>query len=230
MATSGTWAFDPTAGEMVINAYRKCGVLPQDLTAQHMADASFEANLLQVEWSNRQVNLFSTEPGTETLVADTATYTLPARLITILMATISTTDGSGNEIERVITPISTTTYQSYPNKAQSGVPTTYWLNRQAVPQITLWPVPDSNTTYTLNYRFLTQMEDAKLPTGATLDAPYRFLDAYSKGLSSRLAVIYAPDRAAGLKGLYDEAWGVAANQDTENVPMHVTPGLSGYYR
>lgn len=229
MATSNTYAFNPHASDMVLNAYSRIGIRSTELVAEHFSRAQQEFNFLMVEWSNRQVNLWTSELGSETLVNGTATYDLPEELVTILIAYISTDDGAGNTQDRVITPISTTDYASVPNKLTEAYPTSYWLNRQIDPTVTLWPVPDDQQTYTLKYRYVRQVQDVSLPQGVNVDAPYRFLDVAVAGLAYRLSIHFQPGVTDKRLADYERAWGFAANQDTENVPITIAPGLSSYF-
>jgi hypothetical protein len=77
---------------------------------------------------------------------------------------------------------------------------------------------------------LRQLQDVDLTGGATLDSPYRFLDAITTGLASRLAEMYRPERAAPLEGSYERKLVRALGRDQEQVPLYVTPGLSNYFR
>jgi hypothetical protein len=60
--------------------------------------------------------------------------------------------------------------------------------------------------------------------------PYRWLDAFVAGLAHRLARAYKPALEQIRKADADEAWGIAANQDVENLPIYITPALGSYYR
>lgn len=228
MATSGTFAFAPSAADCVLNAFARLQIRATELTQQHLADAYNESNLLQVEFANRQPNLWTSELYTVTLVASTATYTLPARLIAITAAFVSTTSGS-TTTDMIIGPVSASEYAVYPVKAQTGIPNVYWYNRQATPQITLFPVPDDATTYTLSLRVLAQQEDASMASGTTLDLPYRWMDAFTAGLAARLAQIYKPEMADRLDARAERSWTIAAKEDQEDVPLTIAPAIGGYY-
>lgn len=194
-----------------------------------MADVDVESNLLQVEINNKQPNAWKAELYTQELTAGTATYTLPQRLIAIRDAYLTTTSG-GVSTDQAIWPLSTMEYDYQPNKTQQGVPTSYWMNRLITPTITMWPVPDDNATYTLNVRMMSQIENANLASGTTLDMPYRFLDVFVAGLAHRMARIYAKDQEMMRKQDYLEAWANAAAQDLDdNVTMTIAPDFSGYY-
>ena len=99
------------------------------------------------------------------------------------------------------------------------------------PTITIWPVPNTSTgPSTLSYYRVIQVQDGNFTDGQTLDLPYRWLDAFATGLAYRLAMIWRPEMVAALKPLADEAYGIAAQQDTEYVSMYISPQISGYYR
>lgn len=229
MTSSGTYSYSPSIGSLVLDAFDRIQLRPTALLTEHLTRAQSETNLLLAQWSNKQVNLWKSELQTVTLVAGTESYTLPARTINILIAYISTTS-DGTVIDRVVTPISTVEYGSIPNKSLQAPPTVYWFNRQATPVLYMWPVPDDTTTYTLKLQTAVQVQDAAMASGETPDIPYRFIDAFVAGLAHRLARVYAPALEAQRKADADEAWATAAAQDTEAVPLYITPGVSGYYR
>jgi hypothetical protein len=228
VATSNTYAFSPAASDLVLNAYSRIQLRATELLTEHLTRAEQEFNLLMVEWSNRQVNLWTSQLGSLSLVSGTSTYTLPEEMVTILIAYISTDDGAGNVQDRVITPLSTTDYASLPNKLTEAYPTSYWFNRQIDPTITMWPVPDDGGPYTLKYRYVRQVQDVIVPRGIQIDAPYRLLDAAVSGLAYRLAMHFKPELKEDRLKDYDRAWAIAATQDTENVNFYIIPGLSSY--
>ena len=231
MAASGTYTFNPSGGELALAALGMCGVPRTSVTPQHLADASLQSNLLLVDLANRQPNLWTSYLYSVTMVASTATYVLPSRAQAIQRdgAYISTTSGS-TTTDRIISPISTAHYTSIPNKALTGVPNVYWFQRLITPQVTVWPVPDTATTYTLNLRLLSQIQDTDMKNGINVGLPYRWLDAYTSALASRLAITYAPDKAEALFKLAKVAYDAAAEEDVEDVPLSITPALGGYYR
>lgn len=229
MASSGTYNFNLSVGESVLAAYERAGVRPTSIRAEHMVTARREANLLLVEAANRQVNLWKVELITTALTASDAEYNVPARVVMILDAWISTTQG-GNTNNRYITPMSRTDYASLSNPESEGPPTQYWFNRLIAPTITMWPVPDQSATYELNYYAVVQMQDANLAGGETPDLPYLWLDWFVAGLAHRFARIYAPPRVLELKADAKEAWEIAAAQNVENVNVSLAPPLSRYYR
>jgi len=229
MTTSGTYNFNPSLGELVLNAFARCGVRRTALLQEHMQDARMETNLMLSNWSNRGVNLWEVDVQTVVLSQGITTYNVPSNTIMILDAYISTGSGQ-SQFDRVIMPISRSEYSQTPNKNQQAPPTVFWFDRLINPTVTLWPVPDQDSQYTLRYYRVKQIQDANYDNAQTVDIPYRWFDAFSAGLAARLANIYAPDRAQMLGANAESAYMIAATQDTENVPIYLTPGLSGYFR
>jgi hypothetical protein len=229
MTSSGTYAFSPSNGELVLAAYERIQVRAPALRQEHMLSARRELNFLFSEWANKGVNLWEVIRTQTTLTQGTATYSLPAKTIMILDASIVLNFGQSNESRRYITPISRTEYLSFPNQQIQGPPTVYWFDRLISPTVTLWQVPDGNGPYTLDFFSVTQIQDANLSGGETPDVPYRWLDAIVAGMAHRLARIYEPALEAQREKDADKAWGIAATQDTENVPVVVAPQISGYY-
>jgi hypothetical protein len=202
---------------------------PSELSVQHFFDAANEANFVNVDMCNRLPNLWKSELYSVTLSQGVATYTLPERLINFMAVYLNVDYGDpSSTTDRILTPISTYEYASIPNKATQAPPTSYWFNRQSIPQIVMWPTPDNTATYTLKMQSMMQIEDASLASGTTIDMPYRFLDCFVAKLAHRLARIYRPQQEQLRKADADEAWAVAATEDTEPVPMFVIPNLGSY--
>jgi hypothetical protein len=230
MTSSGAYSWAPSVADLTLNAFGRIGIRRTELTQQHLQDAATESNLLQVEFSNRQPNLWKSELYTVSLVQGQATYTLPERMISPMAVYMTTTpNGSSQGFDRILNPISTFEYASLPNKDTQASPTTYWFNKQVAPQITLWQVPDGSASYTLKLQILSQPEDAKLPSGVTPNFPYRWMDAFTAALAARLSVIYRQDLEDKRKADAERAWQLAAKQDEEEVPIFVYPALGNYY-
>lgn len=235
MTTTGTYAFSPSAGDIVLGAFGMIQLRRYELTTEHLTNAAFHANLLMVDFSNRNPNRWAIETQEVALSTGTSTYNLADRTIGVAIATIRTTV-DGTSTDRVIGPLSATDYEALPNKQQQGKPTSFFFSLLTpTPTVSIWPTPDNTTTYTLRIQTFRQMQDVSLPGGLTIDNPYRFLDAFTTGLAARLAVVYpeklpSPDRAAELEGVYQVRFKLAAEQDQEDTPMYVVPDASGYYR
>ena len=230
MTTTSTYAFNPAASNLMLTAFGRCGIRRSALTPEHFADAYNEANLIQVLLANKQPNLWTDELYEVELEEGTATYELNARLIAIQAAFITTDNGDDTTTDRIVWPYSTFEYAAIPNKEQQAPPTAYWYQRLITPQITVWPVPDADETYTLKLRVCRQIQDVSLKGSKTLDLPYRWLDVWVAEMAYRMARIYAPDREDKRKTEAAEAWANAATEDQEQVPLYLAPSLSGYWR
>jgi hypothetical protein len=224
MATSNTFSFNPSLGSLALAAYRRIGIARTSLSAEHMEDAYNETNLLQSAWGADGITFWTVIQVSQPLTQGQATWFVPTNAITVLDVYIN--NGSSN---RIIFPISRTDYASLAVPTQQGFPTSFWHDRTIQSTLTLWPVPDGNATYTMNYYIYTQLQDANLPQGGNANVPYFWLDAYVAELAHRLSRIHAPALEAVRKMDRDEAYNRASKQ-AEIVPMFITPGLSGFYR
>ena len=128
MASSGVYNFSLTNGEALIAAYERVRIRTPSLRQEHMATARREMNLLFSQWANQQVNLFEVTLVNQALTNGTATYNVDAKVVMILDAYISLDNGTTDQNDRYITPISRTDYASYPNKFDQGPPTVFWLS------------------------------------------------------------------------------------------------------
>jgi len=230
MTTSGTYTFNPSLGELTLYAYNLIGVRNTAVLQEHMEAARMATNMLLSRWANQGVNLWAVDLITTPLVTGQATYSVDANTVVILDAYV-TNDQTGENIDRIILPISRTEYASYPNKEQQGFPTVFWFDRLLSPTVTLWPVPNvNNGPSTLKYYRVRQLQDANLQNGQNVEIPYLWMEAFAYGLAHRLATIWSPDKVALLKPMADEAYVIAADQNIETAQQYFSPMVSGYYR
>lgn len=225
MTTSATYNFNPPIGSLALNAFARCGIRHTEVLAEHMQNAYYEMGYLQAAWVNDGVTLWTVDQETIPLIQGTATYTVPVNTVMILDLYIVINGGNN----RLITPFSRTDYASLANPQTQGVPTSFWFDRAIAPTITFWPVPDGNETSAVYYRYR-QIQDANVPQGGSAEVPYLWLDAFVADLAHRLSRIYAPNLEQQRKVDRDGAYALAAKQGTENVPLFISCGLSGYYR
>jgi len=230
MTTSGTYAFNPSLGEMTLYAYNLIGVRNTAVLQEHMEAARMATNMMLSRWANQGVNLWAVDLITTPLVTGQATYNVDANTVVMLDAYV-TNDQTGQNIDRIILPISRTEYASYPNKEQQGFPTVFWFDRLLSPTVTLWPVPNvDNGPSTLKYYRVRQIQDSALQNGQNVEIPYLWLEAFAYGLAHRLATIWSPDKVMMLKPLADESYSIAAQQNVETAQQYFSPMISGYFR
>jgi hypothetical protein len=223
--TSGTYAWFPPFSDVIIAAYGRCQIRRDAIGVDHLFDAAMAANLLQVDWSNEQVNLWTVDLQTTDLIAGVATYDVDPATVMIMGAYISTGEPAN---DRIITSIDRDMYAAFPDKTKPGRPTVYWFNHQIEPTITLWQPPDDAVDYTLKYFRARQMQDASVPAGMTPEVPYRFLEAYVAGLAFKLAELYAPGRITELAPRAVGAFQKAKDRDVENSPLRIVPAMGIY--
>jgi hypothetical protein len=225
MTTSGTYLFAPAIGDLILDAFSRCQVKRTEITPQHIADAKLAANFVQLTWSNDGITLWSVDQQTIPLVQGTATYTVPANTVMITDLYIVIAGGSN----RLILPFSRTDFASLAKPTEQGIPTSFWFDRLLAPTVTFWPVPDGNENSAVYWRYR-NIQDANMSQGGNAEIPYLGLDAFAAGLAHRLSRSYAPALEQQRKMDYQEAYQLFAKQFTENVPMYISPGLSGYFR
>jgi len=226
MATSGTAAFNPEIVEIVEEAYERCGL--ELRSGYDLKTARRSLDIMAAEWSNKGINLWTVESGTLSLTTGTATYTLPADTIDLLETVIRTGSGS-NQQDLSINRISVSTYATIPNKNNQGRPIQIYVDRQATPKVSVWPTPDSSTTYTLAYWRLRRIEDAGRAGSNTYDVPSRFIPCLVAGLAYHIATKRPEvglDRVTFLKAAYDEQFTLAADEDRDKSSIQFAPNIT----
>lgn len=91
--------------------------------------------------------------------------------------------------------------------------------------ITVWPTPDSATSYQFVYWRMRRIQDAGSGGTKTMDVPFRFIPCLVAGLAYYIA-LKVPDgmnRLAILKQQYDEAWDTAAQEDQDRAAVRFVP-------
>ena len=239
MATSGTYAFNPSLGELTLYAFNLCEIRNTEIAQEHMESARMASNMILSNWSNRGVNLWAVDLVTEPLVEGQSTYNVEQNTVMILDAYVQVDNGNGNPTDRIILPVSRTEYASYPNKEQQGFPTVFWFDRlisasrstgSAGPSVTIWPVPDGVSAQTLKYYRVRQLQDSALTDGQTVEIPYLWMEAFAYALAQRLSLIWNAQKTVLLKPLADEAYQVAAEQNVETAQQYISPQIQGYFR
>ena len=195
MTTSGTRAFNLDVGEIIEEAYERCGL--EVRTGYDAKTARRSLNLMFAEWANRGVNLWTVTQATQTLTQGTAQYTLGTDVVDVLEMVLrrSNTD---YEMDR----ISRGEYVTLPNKTTQGRPSQFYFDRSIAPVINLWATPDSSSD-SIIYYYVRRIEDAGTLVNTT-DMPFRFYPCMVSGLAYYMAMKRAPERLQLLKAVYDE--------------------------
>ena len=101
-----------------------------------------------------------------------------------------------------------------------------------LPNINVWPTPNSGGNYTFVYWRLRRIQDAG--SGVVInDIPYRFIPPMVAGLAYYLSMKLAgvdPNRVLALKADYDQQWDLASQEDREKAPVRFVPRNMFYTR
>jgi len=216
MTTSGSRDFNLDVGEIIEEAYERCGI--EVRTGYDAKTARRSLNLMFADWANRGINLWTVKEGTVTLTQGQATETLATSVVDVLEVVLRR-GGTDYEIER----ISRGEYVTLPNKTTQGRPSQYWLNKQIAPIINLWATPE-NSTDQLIYYYLQRIEDADALVNTT-DMPFRFYPCMVAGLAYYIAMKRTPERIQLLKAVYEEEFQRAADEDEDRVPLKLQPSM-----
>ena len=214
----------PDMPEIFEEAFERAGL--EMRTGYDLKTARRSLNLLTLEWQNRGLNLFTIESGTISVSAGTATYTLPSDTIDIIEHQIRTGSGT-SQVDTALQRISVATYAQQTNKNTKDRPTQIYVQRLPTEtKVTLWPVPDSTTTYTIFYYRLKGIDGLSSGVGSTVTAvPPRFVPCLVAGLAYYIAM-KKPDVAArvpALKQEYEFQFELAAGEDEETASIRFVP-------
>ena len=218
MATSSSRDFDLDVGELIEEAYERCGL--EMRTGYDARTARRSLNLMFADWANRGLNLWTVKQATVSVSSGTASYTLVDNTVVDLLEVVLR-NSSGTDF--TLTQMSRSEYLRIPNKGNTGQPSQYFFDRQVTPTITLWSTPDAS--YTLVFYYVRRIEDADALVNTT-DAPFRFLPCMAAGLAYYIAIKRAPDRIQILKAIYEEEFQRAAAEDASSTPLKLTPNIS----
>lgn len=223
MATTGTTAFTLDIVDIAEEAFERAGL--ELRTGYDLRTARKSLNIMMLEWQNMGVNLWTTEEASFTTVQSQATYTIGADTIDVLEQVVRVNDGvEATQSDTMLDRISMTRYTAITNKVDEGKPTQMWFDRQLTPQMTLWPVPDSNT-YKIYYWRVRRIEDVGTDGSNNMDIPERFIPAMVAGLAFYIAQKHPEraDRVIPLKEAYDQQFALATAEDREKVSTRLVP-------
>ena len=221
MATSGSKDFELDVADYIEEAFERCGL--EVRTGYDLKTAKRSLNLMLADWANRGLNQWTIKQRSLALVANDGEYDLSTDVIDVLSVVVRVS-GTDYSMER----LSRDEYLTIPTKTTSGRPNQFFLDRQLTPNLKIWPVPDSSTSYTVYYDALTRMDDADTFTN-TLDLPFRFYPCLAAGLAYYLSLKKSPQGTQMLKAVYEEEFQRAAEEDRDRASFNVVPKFS-YYR
>ena len=219
MAVSGSVNFELDVVEYIEEAFERCGL--EVKTGYDLKSAKRSLNIMLAEWANRGLNQWTITQSTQALTASDGEYSLGTNIIDILSMSVLR-----SEIYYSLERISRDTYLAIPNKATTGRPTQFFLDRQINPNLKIWPLPE-NSTDVLYFDALTRMDDADNFTN-TLEIPFRFYPCLAAGLAYYIAIKRAPSRIQMLKAVYEEEFERAISEDRDRASVRISPALGDY--
>jgi len=236
MATSGTAKFEKgfTIADIVEEAYERIGI--KGVSGYQLKSARRSLNILFQEWANRGLHYWEVRNNNITLVSGQKTYTM------FRDSTDGTSDATAvygvddvleasyrnSNIDTPLTKINRSAYQALSNKASTGQPTQYFVERFIDKiTITLYLTPGSSEAGKfINYYYTKRIEDAGSYTNDA-DVPYRFVPCMLAGLAYYLAQKEAPQRIQELKLLYEDELQRALSEDGSPSSTYISPKV--YY-
>ena len=220
MATSGSRDFEPDVAEYIEEAFERCGL--EFRTGYDGVTARRSLNLLFADWANRGLNQWTITNSTTTLTEANEYIDLTATTIDVLDVVIRRTEGS-TTTDISMAQVSRSEYWNIPNKSTKARPTQWFLDKQITPRLYIWPASENSTDQLIINRLI-RIEDADASVN-TVDMPFRFYPCLAAGLAYYIGLKRAPDRVPMLKGIYEEEFQRAADQDSGTASLKIAPGL-----
>lgn len=218
----------PDMPELFEEAYERAGL--EMRSGYDLRTIRRSLNIMTLEWANRGINLWTIEGGVQALTPGVATYTMPAETIDLIEHQLRTGAGQA-QTDTFLERVSVSTYAKQTNKNISGRPTQIFIQRLATSTtVTLWPVPDAASPYTLFYYRLKGIDGLASGIGSDVTSvPPRFVPALVAGLAYHIAAKKPQAQALApmLKQEYEEQFKRAADEDTDRSSVSFVP-MSGW--
>jgi hypothetical protein len=130
MTTSSTTLFNLDMGDLIEEAFERCGT--QLRTGYDFRTARRSVNMLTIEWANRGINLWTIEQGQIPININAGQISYPIPVDTIDLYDQVIRQGTGqNQVDINLTRISGDTYLTIPTKNAYGRPIQVWIDRQS---------------------------------------------------------------------------------------------------
>ena len=230
MAVSGTISTTTIDAVSIIEkAYRRLRVFGPQITAEMLTEARRTLFLRLSALTNKGLQLWAIDSFTEALVLAQAAYTLDDGTIDVLQVNF-TLSGAETPMARV----GKDSYTTLTNKASSGQPSMFWLDRQRdAPVLRLWPVPDATADAgTLTIWRKRHIQDIGDFTN-TIDIPQRWHEAVIWDLAAAIGP-ETPDASLELVQIASARAGdevnIAMKAETDASPLIIRPNLRSYTR
>ena len=114
MTTSNSRDFDLDVGEIIEEAYERCGL--ELRTGYDAKTARRSMNLMFADWANRGLNLWTVTQDTKAVTSGTTTYTFDATHVDLLEVVLR----NSSNTDFTLTQMSRSEYLTIPNKSTTG--------------------------------------------------------------------------------------------------------------
>lgn len=221
MAASGAAPFTLVLDDALLEAWERCGLSPTILTGDVARSARRSVQLMLLDWSNQDLQLWQVDRQGISVAPGVAVYAGPVGTVDVLEAWIT-----ADNRDLMLEAMGRDEWAAIPDKAAKGRPTGFWCERRRdMVVVHLWPVPDRAYPIRVNRIRLPETVGA---LSQSPDVPALWAEALAAGLAARLALKYQPSRYEMLKADAAEALARANGEDRERVPLRVLPDMRGY--
>jgi len=184
--------------------------------------------LLQLDWANRGLNLWTVDRIPVPLLANVIEYPLPQDTVDALDVSIENADGTGSQ---PLSRYGMGDYHDLVNRTGPGKPSVFYVRRlTGRAYLCLWPVSDRDSAWTAQVWRLRHMLPVPRGGEGTLDLPLRFVPAMIAGLAFHLSMkakeASAMQRAPALRDVYEAEFQLASEEDRDRANYRVVPDLS----
>lgn len=185
MTISANSSFNPTADQIVRQAFQSAGIVPLGRVPRvdQLNDARDMLTTMLNAMQDKGIMLVTAERVTLTLAPGVASYTLAADTIDVEFPTTYSSPGSTSE--QIVERMSYSDYAPLSDKTASGIPSRVYVEKTATLTATFWNVPTEAGTW--HYRRVRMIRDVD-SGGVTLDITKRYLQAIIWKLAHRLAL------------------------------------------
>lgn len=186
MTTSGSTAYALTVRDIIKTALQEGQVIAAGETpsSEELTDCTIRLNGLLKSWEVRGYTLWRQETMEVDIVGGVNPTTLASTVYDVSAVRFQTSA----TIERPLTPFDRDQYKILPNKAQTGNPSIYYVDRQR-DQVDLyvWPVPSADSAVNIDY--LRKIETVT-NAAETLDVPQDWHETIYTLLAVRLCGMF----------------------------------------
>lgn len=190
--------------------------------------------LLQLDWANRGLNLWTLDRIDVPLLKDQPDYELPLDTIDVLDCALRDWDHQGSTSpyqwnDRPLARIPLGDWPGLTGKHTPGTPSSYIVERTEPMKLHPWPIPDRDGTLVAwRLRYMQRLA----PGGSSvIDAPLRFLPAMISGLAYYLALKSKGEsfqRVSMLQAMYEADFDLASQEDRDRSSVFFVPDGGGY--